>query len=278
MPPAEPWTPRVAGEHARIVAVAASDVGLVRTVNEDSLLVAPPVFLVADGMGGHSFGDLASREAVEAFRGLGSVDPTTVDTVIDAIRRANRAVGELGGTATAGTTLAGVALVSVEGVEAPCWMVFNVGDSRVYSWGDGTLRQVSVDHSAVQELIDSGQITELEARSHPQRNVVTAALGSHSEIEPDVWVLPAGGSQVFVICSDGLTKEVGDEEIAEILGSTEPHSAAQALIDRALANGGGDNVSVVIVDAELGAQVGGIPNAELPAYLEATRPSGRDAT
>lgn len=274
----EKRAPRAPNEGARVEAASATDVGRVRTVNEDSLLVAYPVFLVADGMGGHLFGDLASREAVEAFRELGTGEPTTVEAVVEVIQRANTAVCALAGDATAGTTLAGVALVTVEGGADPCWMVFNVGDSRVYSWGGGALRQVSVDHSAVQELIDAGEISEAEARSHPQRNVVTAALGARAELEPDVWVLPTGGSQCFLICSDGLTKEVADVQIAEIMGASPPLVAAQTLVDAALANGGADNVSVVIVDAEFGEESAESQNAELPAHLEMTRPSGRSAT
>jgi serine/threonine protein phosphatase PrpC len=265
-------------EDARLTASSATDVGRVRTVNEDSLLIAPPVFLVADGMGGHKFGDLASREVVDAFRQLGTGEPTTVEAVVETIRRANDSVRELAGDATAGTTLAGVALVTVPGAEDPSWMVFNVGDSRVYSWSGDILRQVSVDHSAVQELIDAGEISEAEARSHPQRNVVTAALGAHAELEPDVWVLPTGGPQAFLICSDGLTKEVTDAQITSVLRDSDPRTAAQALVDAALANGGADNVSVVIVDAEIGSVAVGYPNAELPAHLEATRPSGRSAS
>ena len=253
----------------RLQVASASHVGLVRTVNEDSLLAEPPVFAVADGMGGHAFGDRASATAVLALHE--EFDPeqaTDAGHLFAAIRRANAAVRELtawagGGTQLiAGTTLAGVALVVEHPGAAPYWMVFNLGDSRVYRWsrsGSGALERISVDHSVVQELLDAGLIDEDGARRHPERNVVTRALGAADEVRAEAWLLPATEPQTFLICSDGLTKELDDARIAELLAPLDPaegldaegpDAAVDRLLAAALAAGGADNVSVVLVQAE----------------------------
>ena len=255
---------------------SASHAGMVRTVNEDSLLAEPPVFAVADGMGGHAFGDRASATAVLALHE--EFDPeqaTDAGHVLAAIRRANAAVRELtawagGGThLIAGTTLAGVALVVEHPEAAPRWMVFNLGDSRVYRWngsGSPALERVSVDHSVVQELLDAGLIDEEGARQHPERNVITRALGAADEVRAEAWLLPATEPQTFLICSDGLTKELDDQQIAELLapldgakgpGAEGPDAAVDRLLAAALAAGGADNVSVVLVRA---AYHGAVPN------------------
>ena len=115
------------------------------------------------------------------------------------------------GTAVAGTTLTGVALVDAGDGAGFHWMVFNIGDSRVYAWDGRTLEQLSVDHSAVQELVDAGLISAEDAERHPDRNVITRAIGADEVVDPDVWLIPATGRQVFLICSDGLSKEVDDD-------------------------------------------------------------------
>ena len=247
----------------RVHVASASHVGMVRTVNEDALLAEPPVFAVADGMGGHAFGDRASATAVLALHE--EFDPeqaTDSGHVLAAIRRANDAVRELtawagGGTQLiAGTTLAGVALVVEHPGDAPRWMVFNLGDSRVYRVSDAerTLERVSIDHSVVQELLDAGVIDEEGARRHPERNVITRALGAADEVRAEAWLLPATEPQTFLICSDGLTKELDDARIAELLVPLDPAENLDAAVDRllgaALAAGGSDNVSVVLLRAE----------------------------
>ena len=268
---------------------SASHAGMVRTVNEDSLLAEPPVFAVADGMGGHAFGDRASATAVLALHE--EFDPeqaTDAGHVLAAIRRANAAVRELtawaaGGThLIAGTTLAGVALVVEHPEAAPRWMVFNLGDSRVYRWngsGSPALERVSVDHSVVQELLDAGLIDEEGARQHPERNVITRALGAADEVRAEAWLLPATEPQTFLICSDGLTKELDDQQIAELLapldgakgpGAEGPDAAVDRLLAAALAAGGADNVSVVLVRA---AYHGAVPNDS--GVDEQTRERGR---
>jgi serine/threonine protein phosphatase PrpC len=238
---------------------ARTDVGLVRSVNEDAYLAAAPVYLVADGMGGHARGDAASRTVLETFRRhLEPDERATPEQVLDAIHSSNDAVRALSGageegTAVAGTTLAGVALVDA-GDGGLCWMVFNVGDSRVYAWDGRRLEQVSVDHSAVQELVDAGVIDASEAERHPDRNVITRALGADEFVEPDVWLVPVAGRQVFLICSDGLTKEVDDDTIARVLAGGGGHAAglASELVDLAVERGGRDNVTAIVVESEGG--------------------------
>ena len=178
---------------------ASSDVGLVRKVNEDSFLVAPPVFVVADGMGGHSGGDVASQMVVEEFQRLAEAyDPARgAEQVADAFARAQARIIDFGNAHRAmtpgwhaGTTAVVAVLVDDNGVAK--WLLANLGDSRIYRITDGRLEQISVDHSVVQELIDSGQITVEEAAIHPERHVITRALGSPEGIEPDFFLLPLG--------------------------------------------------------------------------------------
>jgi serine/threonine protein phosphatase PrpC len=234
-----------------------SDTGAVRHVNEDSALAQDPVFVVADGMGGHARGDLASRTAVESLaRTLQPGSTPTPDEVVAAIDEANAAVRALSGAdesgaAVAGTTLAGVIRVRVPEHAAEQWMVVNVGDSRVYSWDGRELRQLTVDHSAVQELVDAGLISEAQAAVHPERNVITRALGAEDFVDADTELIPEQGRQVFLICSDGLTRELSDRRIAEILaqGHADP---ASVLVDAANEAGGHDNITVIVVESVTG--------------------------
>ncbi len=266
---------------------ASSDRGKVRTVNEDSMLVAPPLFLVADGMGGHSFGDRASQQVIETFsRGIDDGSVLTPDRVVELINESNTAVVALTSDdpdAVCGTTLAGVTVVEV-GIEPQYhWMAFNVGDSRVYSWDGRRLEQVTVDHSAVQELLDLGEISAEEAIAHPHRNVITRAIGVGAEVDADIWLLPLGGSQTFLLCSDGLPKELDDDLIAGILADVTKLATGQELADRlveaALAAGGTDNVTVVVVEAQsldperLEEETS--DRYALPNHLEQTRPRKR---
>jgi protein phosphatase len=141
-----------------------------------------------------------------------------------------------------------VVLVEAEG--APHWLVFNVGDSRTYRLSQGRFGQLTVDHSEVQELVDTGQITEQQARTHPRRHVVTRALGTGDDAEPDVWLLPVEEGDRILVCSDGLSGELTDEEICDVLSAVkEPQAAADTLIEETLRSGARDNVTVIIVDA-----------------------------
>jgi serine/threonine protein phosphatase PrpC len=253
----------------------ASDRGLVRQINEDSFVAAPPIFLVADGMGGHAFGDRASQTTARVLQNELSTElPLRPAAVLSAIHEANIRVQQIGDEEFAGTTLAGVALVRDSDGARPHWMAFNIGDSRVYLWNDGVLAQLSVDHSAVQELLDEGSITASEAAIHPDRNIVTRAIGIADEGDPDVWFLPAGGLQSFMICSDGLTKELDDDAIQAVLESAdETNSPADRLVAAALAAGGADNVTVVVVESELVDDLESAgAEALIPQRLEETLP------
>jgi serine/threonine protein phosphatase PrpC len=252
---------------------AASDRGHVRRVNEDSYLAVPPVFLVADGMGGHSFGDRASQATARVFatRLDGETVPT-ISQVLEAVHEADVIVQGIGDEELAGSTLAGVALVHDGDATEPLWMVFNVGDSRVYRFGD-RLEQLSVDHSAVQELLDDGSISPGEEREHPDRNIVTRAIGV-GDAEPDVWILPTGGRERFLLCSDGLTKELDDATIIDLLSRQDGDlSPADRLVSAALAAGGLDNVTVVVIDAVIEpAAPTARQESSIPARLEETLP------
>jgi serine/threonine protein phosphatase PrpC len=236
---------------------ARSDVGSVRKINEDSVMTQSPVFLVADGMGGHAHGDAASQTVIRVFGEHIEADaPSTPERILDAIHSSNDAVRDLSsvddyGTAVSGTTLAGVAFVDAGDGDGFHWMVFNVGDSRIYSWDGSRLVQLSVDHSAVQEMMDAGLISAHDAEHHPERNVITRAVGADEFVDADVWLLPASGQQAFLICSDGLNKELDDREIARLLTLTHDTAAvADALVAAALERGGRDNISVVFMRSE----------------------------
>jgi protein phosphatase len=228
---------------------ALSDTGYRRSVNEDSLLARSPIFAVADGMGGHTAGDFASTAVVtrlaEKVRADFVSESSLTDALRDAVADMTRGVGQTDlGT---GTTVTGIALTLVDG--APYWLVFNIGDSRVYSFRDGTLEQLTVDHSIVQELLDAGAITPEEAEVHPHSNVITRAVGFNEDPVPDYFLLPIVAGSRLLVCSDGLTKELTEHGIRYFLGEgSSPLDAAQQLMDAALGNGGRDNVTVVVVD------------------------------
>jgi len=248
---------------ARLCFSARTDVGNVRKVNEDSVLAQSPVFLVADGMGGHAQGEVASQTVLRVFDEHIERDlPSTPERILDAIHSSNDAVRDLSavgdyGTAVSGTTLAGIAFVDAGDDVGYHWMVFNVGDSRVYTWSDGVLTQLSVDHSAVQEMVEAGLISSEDAQKHPERNVITRAIGADEFVDADVWLLPAMGEHTFLICSDGLTKELDDDSIARVLATdirldAAGRSVAEILVDEAIDHGGNDNVSVVYVESTFG--------------------------
>ena len=230
---------------------SATDRGRVRRLNEDSLLAYPPVFVVADGMGGHAAGDVASRIAVEEFAGLAGRVSVTADDVHECVGRISQRIRGSVGERSAGTTVAGVADASTK--DGSYWLVFNIGDSRVYRLASGVLEQISVDHSVVQELVDRGELAFADMGRHPDRHVITRALGTDLEPEPDYWLLPAGPADRILVCSDGLTSELSDDDLGEILASVkDPQNAAIALVDLAVRRGGRDNVSVVVVDVATG--------------------------
>lgn len=232
---------------------AVTDRGLRRPVNEDAMLADPPVFAVADGMGGHAAGDVASRLTIDRLADLVGHGQIGAGDVIDAISAANHAIVEVASQDVErtgmGTTVSGIAMVSAGGVEH--WMVFNIGDSRVYRFTDGRLVQLTVDHSEVEELVAAGTLTPTEARSYHRRNVVTRSLGSEPIDMLDSWLFPAIGGERFLICSDGLTREVDDAAIGDCLAAVDdPQSAAEQLVQQALHAGAHDNVTVLVVDGD----------------------------
>jgi serine/threonine protein phosphatase PrpC len=244
---------------------AATDVGQVREVNEDSYLAAPPLFVVADGMGGHDGGDVASRIVVEEFARLAEegYDPRrgseavagTLAACHDRITAyAEEQSRHTGRDFQAGTTAVVALLVEDEPGDgsagaAPRWLLANVGDSRVYTYVDGHLAQVSVDHSLVQELVDEGTISQAEMASHPARHVVTRALGGPDRVEADYFLLSLPDAERLVLCSDGITEMIDDDAVAAILGeATDPRDAADRLVAEAVRAGGRDNATAVVVD------------------------------
>lgn len=230
---------------------AATDVGRVRQLNEDSMWASATLFVVADGMGGHAAGEVASALAISEVRRIAELSPLHAEDITTAIWRANESIlaagKERGDRYGLGTTVTGLGIVSAGGSDH--WAVFNVGDSRVYRFADNLLSQLTIDHSEVQELIASGQLRRDQARFHPRRNVVTRSLGSDPAPAPDVWVFPPTSGDRFLICSDGLTGEVDDADIAATLyEESDPQQAAEELVRLANASGGRDNITAVVVD------------------------------
>jgi PPM family protein phosphatase len=228
---------------------AVTSVGRVRRVNEDSYLALPPLYAVADGMGGHGAGDVASALAIEVLTACARSDPLTAEAVLVALDDANRAIIERDEADGMGTTITGLA--AVETVAGGRLMVFNVGDSRVYRLTGGRFDQITVDHSEVAELVLAGVLTPEQARTHPRRNVITRALGGDpAPLLADHWLLPAIGGDRYLLCSDGLYGELPDEAIAGLLAAGDPPQAATALVAAANEAGGHDNITVIVVDVD----------------------------
>lgn len=228
---------------------AATDRGRRRILNEDAFLAAAPVFVVADGMGGHEAGEVASACVVDVLRDRLAGQAVTPELVHAAIEEAHREVQRIEAEPGrgAGTTVSGVVLAEVAG--EPYWIVVNLGDSRTYRLAGGDLEQISVDHSEVQELIEAGAVTRSEAAYHPRRHVVTRAIGAAGEIDVDYWLLPVGRDDRILVCSDGLTGELPDDVVtATLLAEQDPQAAADRLVADAVRAGGRDNVTVVVVD------------------------------
>lgn len=229
---------------------AASDPGLRRRVNEDSFIAAAPLFLVADGMGGHHAGEIASAAVVDEFAHLAGRASLTIDEVHATIAAARRRVASLpaGRGAGAGTTLTGVVIADVDG--EGYWLAVNLGDSRTYRLSGDSLEQVSVDHSVVQELVDSGALSAEAAHHDTRRNVITRAIGAGSDGEPDYWLIPAEEGDRILVCSDGLSTELRQHEIHGILRvEGDPQAAATRLVHEAMVRGGRDNITAIVVDA-----------------------------
>ncbi len=245
-------------EHVALRFGVATDVGLVREVNEDSYVTDPPLFVVADGMGGHDGGDIASRFVAEEFARLADVgyDPRRGrDAVLETLRACQRRLLEYGATHRGsdggpwhgGTTT--VVAMLVEGDDGPRWLMTNLGDSRIYRFSRGQLLRVSTDHSVVQDMVDAGRITEEQAMSHPERHIVTRALGGPDPLDPDFFEVPLADAERVLLCSDGVTDLIRDGELAPILREhDDPREAAEKVVAAALDAGGVDNATAVVVD------------------------------
>jgi protein phosphatase len=229
---------------------SASDVGRVRSVNEDRLLETGSLFAVADGMGGHAGGEVAAGIAVDVLERTFRTNPSLAG-LVEAVQRANAAVWERSlrdaEVRGMGTTLIATALVATG--EGDRLVVVNVGDSRAYRYVGGRLEQMTTDHSVAEELVARGELSEAEAAVHPQRHILTRALGVGPDVDVDTWeVTPAEGER-YVLCSDGLTNEVSEDRIAEVLAEVrDPRRAARRLVAMANEHGGNDNITVVVLD------------------------------
>lgn len=223
-----------------------TDVGCVRDHNEDSLVVAPPLYVVCDGMGGHAAGEVASEIAVRVIENR-APQHADVEELGRAVEEANlaiiRAAREGRGREGMGTTCTAAIL------EGERLVIAQVGDSRAYLLSKGRLQQLTRDHSLMADLIEAGHITKEEAKVHPQRSVITRALGSDPRMLPDLFELDVNPGDRLLICSDGLTTMLSDEEIAQLLARTaDPQLCARQLVNAAIAAGGYDNVTVIVAD------------------------------
>ncbi len=261
----------------RVLAAGSSDVGQVREGNEDALLIRNSVFAVADGMGGHLAGEVASAAALEPIEALdGRVFPDATEAataLTNAVVAANTTVSKLATDNPLyrgmGTTLTAAL---IEGRRAH---VAHVGDSRAYLLRDGQFSQLTDDHTLVQHLVDEGQITREEAAHHPQRSIITRAIGVSPEVDVDAMTLELQPGDQLLMCSDGLTGVVEDRVIAELLDTTaDPDEAVSRLVELANQAGGPDNITVVLLRYE-------DPNAEVAAprtisISTVNRDDGRD--
>lgn len=233
---------------------SASDVGRVRTVNEDLALESLTLFAVADGMGGHAGGEVAARTAIETLQREFTREPS-VQGLVDAVHEANRVVWDqsldspdLRGM---GTTLTAAALVATD--DGDRLVLTNVGDSRSYRFHGGELIQLTRDHSVAEELVDRGELSEDEAAIHPHRHILTRALGVSPDVDVDVWLLSPESGDRYLLCSDGLTNEVSTTRISGVLSDTaDPEAASEALVRLANEHGGSDNITVVVLDVVVG--------------------------
>ena len=239
----------------KLLHAARTDVGMIRSGNEDNFTVdATPtrgIFIVADGMGGHAAGEVASEMAVKIVqrelspvRDLDGED--VVQMVATALKRANRAIHDRTLTETdkqgMGTTVSALLLAGTR------YLIGQVGDSRVYLFRDGGLTQLTKDHSYVQEQVDAGFLTPEQARYHPYSNVITRCVGAGHDVEPDIYRGEAREGDLFLVASDGLTGMVDDRRLAQLLGSrAEPERKVQSLIAEANGRGGLDNITAIIV-------------------------------
>lgn len=223
-----------------------TDIGCLRDHNEDSLVVTPPLFAVADGMGGHAAGEVASEIAVRVLSELAPEHPDG-EALGRAIEEANRAVIQAAhegrGRQGMGTTMTAAML------EGERLVIAQVGDSRAYLLHQGKLQQLTRDHSLMADMIEAGQLTPEEARTHPQRSVITRALGSDVHLHPDIYEINVETGDRLLVCSDGLSGMVFDDQIESTLRRVQdPQRCASQLVNEAIAAGGHDNVTVIVAN------------------------------
>ncbi|HXF49523.1 MAG TPA: Stp1/IreP family PP2C-type Ser/Thr phosphatase [Verrucomicrobiae bacterium] len=269
---------------------ALSDVGRKREQNEDSFMTLPErgVVAVCDGMGGHKAGEVASRAAVDALEKIMVVEPPgadylpdnlgkelspTVRNLIRGVRLANRRIFRASAQAV---KMRGMGTTVVAGVFTPGqFAICHVGDSRCYLLRDSVIRRLTVDHSWMEELIASGELKAEEAQNFPDRNFITRALGIRPAVKVDVSLEPVKTGDVYLFCSDGLSGMITDDEILEILlANSSLEKAAAALIERANANGGDDNVTVVLVRV---IEADGENNSKPPVFVTVPEESEAEA-
>ena len=239
---------------------AATDTGNLRGQNEDAHIAEQNLFAVADGMGGHNAGEVASAMAIEHLRSVALSGVSSAEAFAQVVRDLNSAIYTSATSTTdqrgMGTTLTAAALLApTDNMDQPSQIVIaNVGDSRTYLLRSGELRQLSVDHSYVQELVTEGLLTVDEARNHPRRNIVTRALGIDEQVSVDTWTIPMFDGDRFMLCSDGLVDEVPLDEITEMMREhSAPQHIAERLVTAAKRHGGRDNITVIVVDVNINA-------------------------
>jgi protein phosphatase len=251
---------------------AASDVGR-RSENQDRYLAAAPVFAVADGMGGHTSGGAASEAVIARLAALAVVPTVAVDALREALRCAEEDIKQLGRAGddadAAGTTVVGLALT--ENAGALYWAAFHIGDSRIYRCSSAGLEQVTHDHSVVQELLDGGLISEAQALVHPQRHMITRALGFGSRGEAEFTLLPVDPGERFLVCSDGLSGVLSKARIGEMMAAQAAEQVlADALVAEAVDAGAQDNVTAVVL--RVGAASAGSARGRAESVNEDTAP------
>jgi PPM family protein phosphatase len=224
-----------------------SDIGRSRDRNEDSYLVREPLFVVADGMGGHRGGDVASSMTLETLKDMPLPDEDRLHALVEEIKKANHAVLERGeadrNLRGMGTTVTGIL---AEDAKAH---VVHVGDSRAYLLRDGVLQQLTEDHTLVQRMVREGRITRDQANTHPQRSILTRALGVDQDVDVEQLTLDIHPGDRVLLATDGLTGMIGEDRIREILeGEADPQAACDRLVDAANQAGGEDNITVIVLD------------------------------
>lgn len=238
------------GKLMKVTPGSAVDRGVAMPTNQDALLVSPPLFAVADGLGEAPRGEVASRLALDTLKAR-FTGPPSAKALADAARDAARAVWQRADAEATldgmGTTLTAVAVV--DGAEHPRLAVVSTGDSRAYALRDGQLSQLTRDHSVVQGLIDAGELAPEQWRTHPRRALLTRALGMAPVVDPDVSLPSLTGSARVLLCTDGLTAQADNSQIAAVLSEiTDPEQAAAELIQLANRHGGDDNTAVIVID------------------------------